>query len=98
MIEQWNGEIITEETLERRLWTNRGIFHLKVFELLGITKDMDRIVEVSKLISNYIDKPENEMVRRLISESVGREDDKLEQAAHMVIQELKLDDHLSQAA
>lgn len=105
MIEQCNKETITEERLKKLPLGKRLNFHAKIIERLGLEADMDRVYQMSELLGAYIDNDENNTeVIKLVSESVGREDPKLELAASIVIKELgletklKIDDHHPKAA
>jgi hypothetical protein len=67
-------------------------FQIMVFEMMGIQDDTDRVLADGKIISDYIDNEENVEVRELIKAR------KFEEAAVIVINEIKNEENFKRAA
>ena len=67
-------------------------FQRVVFKKLGIEHDVDKVLTDGKIISDFIDNSDNVEVRGLIKEN------KFEEAAEILILEIKKKEDLSKAA
>jgi len=72
----------------------RNPFQILVFKKLDIGHNTDEIMKDRKIISDYIDNPENIEVRKLISQGPAG----FEEASEILIEEIKRKGGLSKAA
>lgn len=61
----------------------RNRFQMFVFEKMNIGYDVDQVLKIGKIISDYIDNPENTVERDLIRQ------EKFTEAAEMMIVEIR---------
>ena len=83
---------ILEKKIDRLPMNLRMPFQIMVFEMMGIQDDTDRVLADGKIISDYIDNTENVEVRELIKAR------KFEEAAVIVISEIKNEENFKHAA